>query len=120
LTRIIEFVGMVTLFGLKVIANVFRFPFEVDQIWSQMGEIGARSLPLVAASGLALGVVMTLHTRSTLVSFGASAMIPELQSLSFFIEIGPLVAALLVSGRVGAGIGAVLANMRATAWPHAY
>ncbi|MBB6143880.1 phospholipid/cholesterol/gamma-HCH transport system permease protein [Silvibacterium bohemicum] len=103
-----------TLFGLKVIANVFRFPFELDQIWSQMGEVGARSLPLVAASGLALGVVMTLHTRSTLVTFGASSMIPELQSLSFFVEIGPLVAALLVSGRVGASIGAVLANMRAT------
>jgi phospholipid/cholesterol/gamma-HCH transport system permease protein len=114
LARILEFVGKVTLFGLKVIANVFRFPFELDQVWSQMGEMGARSLPLVAASGLALGLVMTLHTRSTLVTFGASSMIPELQSLSFFVEIGPLVAALLVSGRVGAGIGAVLANMRAT------
>lgn len=76
--------------------------------------MGVRSLPLVASSGLALGVVMTLHTRSTLVMFGASAMIPELQSLAFFVEIGPLVAGLLVAGRVGAGIGAVLANMRAT------
>ncbi len=76
--------------------------------------MGVRSLPLVASSGLALGVVMTLHTRSTLIMFGASAMIPELQSLAFFVEIGPLVAGLLVAGRVGAGIGAVLANMRAT------
>ena len=41
-------------------------------------------------------------------------MIPRVQSLAFFVEIGPLVAGLLVAGRVGAGIGAVLANMRAT------
>jgi phospholipid/cholesterol/gamma-HCH transport system permease protein len=121
MARILEFIGTATLFGLKVIANAFRVPLELDriwveldQIWAQVGEMGARSLPLVASSGLALGVVMTLHTRSTLVRFGAGAMIPKAQSLSFFVEIGPLVAALLVAGRVGAGIGAVLANMRAT------
>lgn len=112
--RVFELIGTVALFAVRVIANVFRVPFELAEIWRQVGEMGVRSLPLVAASGLALGVVMTLHTRSTLVTFGASAMIPELQSLSFFVEIGPLVTGLLVSGRVGAGIGAVLANMRAT------
>src|SRR6476620_5863207 len=57
---------------------------------------------------------MTLHTRSTLVSFGATAVIPTVQAFAFFLEIGPLVTALLVAGRVGSGIGAVLANMRAT------
>jgi phospholipid/cholesterol/gamma-HCH transport system permease protein len=119
--RILEFIGAAAHFGLRVIVNAFRLPFELDhiwvelnQIWDQVGEMGARSLPLVASSGLALGVVMTLHTRSTLVRFGAAAMIPKAQSLSFFVEIGPLVTALLVAGRVGAGIGAVLANMRAT------
>jgi phospholipid/cholesterol/gamma-HCH transport system permease protein len=68
----------------------------------------------VIASGFALGAVMTLHTRSTLVTFGAASLIPTVQALAFFVEIGPLVAALLVAGRVGSGIGAVLANMRAT------
>jgi phospholipid/cholesterol/gamma-HCH transport system permease protein len=114
LKRAFEFIGTVSLFGLRAIANAFRVPFELGETWRQVGEMGVRSLPLVAASGLALGVVMTLHTRSTLVTFGAAAMIPKLQSLSFFVEIGPLVAALLVAGRVGAGIGAVIANMRAT------
>jgi len=55
-----------------------------------------------------------MHTRSTLVAFGAEAMIPALQASSFFNEIGPLVTGLLIAGRVGAGIGAELANMRAT------
>ena len=80
----------------------------------QMDEIGSKSLPLVVASGFALGTVMTLHTRSTLVMFGAAAIIPTVQALAFFVEIGPLVAGLLLAGRVGSGIGAVLANMRAT------
>lgn len=57
---------------------------------------------------------MTLHTRSTLVAFGAEALIPRAQSFAFFVEIGPLVTGLLVAGRGGSGIGAILANMRAT------
>src|SRR5579864_5275125 len=92
----------------------FRRPFEGEQIVAQLAEIGARSLPVVVASGVALGAVMTLHTRSTLVMFGASAIIPAVQALAFFLEIGPLVTGLLVAGRVGSGIGAVLADMRAT------
>jgi phospholipid/cholesterol/gamma-HCH transport system permease protein len=48
------------------------------------------------------------------VTFGAAAWIPTIQALSFFLEIGPLVTGLLVAGRVGSGIGAVLSNMRAT------
>ena len=110
----IEFIGEVSLFALRVVRDAFRPPFEVAQIARQLAEAGAQSLPLVTASGFALGAVMTFHTRSTLVTFGASSMIPSVQALAFFVEIGPLVTALLVAGRVGSGIGAVLANMRAT------
>jgi phospholipid/cholesterol/gamma-HCH transport system permease protein len=112
--RILDFAGTASLFGLKVTAATFQMPFELDQIWRLIGELGTRSLSLVASCGLALGVVMTLHTRGSLIMFGATGMIPKVQSLGFFVEIGPLVAALLVAGRVGAGIGAVLADMRAT------
>jgi phospholipid/cholesterol/gamma-HCH transport system permease protein len=70
--------------------------------------VGWKSLPLVLASGFALGVVLTLHTRSSLVRFGAEAMIPTFQAVAFFNEIGPLVVGLLVAGRVGAGIVATL------------
>ncbi len=89
-------------------------PFEFRMILQQIQEIGWKSLPLILASGFALGLVLTFHTRSSLVRFGAGAMIPAVQALSFFIEIGPLVVGLLVAGRVGAGIGAELANMRVT------
>ena len=114
MTNVFEILGRVSLFGLRAAIDSFRRPFEGEQIVRQLREIGAKSLPLVIASGFALGAVMSLHTRSTLVTFGATAIIPAVQALSFFLEIGPLVTGLLVAGRVGSGIGAVLADMRAT------
>jgi phospholipid/cholesterol/gamma-HCH transport system permease protein len=114
LFKLIEFVGKISRFGLRIVVDLFRPPFEAKQIVRQLAEVGAKSLPLVLASGFALGAVMTIHTRSTMVMFGAGAMIPTVQAIAFFIEIGPLVVALLLAGRVGSGIGAVLANMRAT------
>jgi phospholipid/cholesterol/gamma-HCH transport system permease protein len=114
LIKLIEFIGDVSRFGFRVIVDLFRSPFEGRQTVRQIAEVGSKSLPLVIASGFSLGTVMTFHTRSTLVTFGAEAMIPTVQALAFFVEIGPLVAGLLLAGRVGSGIGAVLANMRAT------
>jgi phospholipid/cholesterol/gamma-HCH transport system permease protein len=106
-------VGEMSIFGTKALARAFTPPYETAYLMQQLVEVGARSVPLVAAAGLALGIVMTLHTKSTLVSFGAEAWAPTLQAVSFFNELGPLVTALLISGRVGAGIGAELATMRA-------
>lgn len=114
MTSTLEFVGRVSRFGFRGFLDLFRRPFEGGQISRQLTEVGAKSLPLVVASGFALGAVLTLHTRTTLVTFGAASLIPTIQALAFFVEIGPLVAALLVAGRIGSGIGAVLANMRAT------
>ena len=114
LKSIFGFIGEVTSFGARALKDVWVPPYEGEYLMKQFYEVGVGSFLLVVASGFALGVVMTLHTRSTLVQFGATAEIPVFQSLAFFNEIGPLVAALLMAGRVGAGIGAELANMRAT------
>jgi len=114
LPKLIEFVGELSAFAFRVIVDFFRPPFEGAQIMRQLTEVGYRSLPLLIAAGFALGTVLTLHTRTTLVTFGATSMIPTVQSLAFILEIGPLLAGLLLSGRIGSGIGAVLANMRAT------
>ncbi len=114
MTTVIEQIGKVTRFAVRTVVDFLRPPFEWDQIKHQIADIGAGSAPLVIASGFALGAVITLHTRSTLVMFGATAMIPAVQSVGFFVEVGPLVTALLVAGRAGSAIGAVLAEMRAT------
>ena len=111
---ILTLLGEIGLFGFLAVQRAFVRPFEMRMIWKQLEEIGWKSLSLVISSGFAVGLVLTLHTRSSLIRFGAEAMIPSVQSLAFFNEIGPLVAGLLVAGRVGAGIGAELANMRVT------
>jgi phospholipid/cholesterol/gamma-HCH transport system permease protein len=72
LTRWFQFLGEITLFGVRGIDRSFRLPFELQAIWNQIEEVGSRSLSLLAASEFVLGVVMTLHTHSTLVMFGNS------------------------------------------------
>ncbi len=114
LTKYFDFIGNLALFAARAVRRAVLPPFEFRMIWSQIESVGWKSLPLVISSGLAVGLVLTFHTRSSLIRFGAQAMIPTVQSLAFFNEIGPLVAGLLVAGRVGAGIGAELADMRVT------
>src|SRR6185295_9481144 len=80
----------------------------------QMDEVGAKSLPLVALAGAAIGVVLSLHLRDSMAQFGAKSMLPELIILSLIKESGPIITALVVSGRVGAGIGAELGSMKVT------
>jgi phospholipid/cholesterol/gamma-HCH transport system permease protein len=84
LSKIFEFVGKVGLFSLPVLVDAVRSPFEFAQLGRQLVEVGNKSLALIIVSGFALGAVMTLHTRSTLVMFGATAMIPAAQAVSFF------------------------------------
>jgi phospholipid/cholesterol/gamma-HCH transport system permease protein len=112
--RYLDFIGNIGLFTLRAARRVLVPPFEFQMILRQVEAAGWKSLPLVLSSGLALGLVLAFHTRSSLVQFGAEAEMPAVQSLAFFNEIGPLLAGLLMAGRVGAGIGAELANMRAT------
>jgi phospholipid/cholesterol/gamma-HCH transport system permease protein len=112
--RHLEFIGSVGMFAVRAARRALVPPFEFQAILRQIEATGWESLALVLSAGLALGVVLTLHTRSTLVQFGAEALIPTVQSVAFFVEIGPLIAGLLMAGRVGAGIGAELSDMRAT------
>jgi len=92
----------------------FRAPFETREIVRQIYLIGWRSLPLVAMSGVAIGVVLSMHTRATMERFGAEALIPAALAIALITETGPLMTGLLISGRVGAGIGAELGGMRVT------
>lgn len=112
--KYLETVGELAAFAWLAVRRVFIPPFEGRMIVYQLDEVGWKSLSLVLASGFAVGLVLTFHTRTSLIRFGAESLIPSVQSLSFFNEIGPLVVGLLVAGRVGAGIGAELANMRVT------
>jgi len=80
----------------------------------QLYEVGWRSAPLIGASGLAVGIVLSMHTRASLERFGAEALIPAALALALIRETGPLTAGLLLAGRIGAGIGAELGAMKVT------
>jgi phospholipid/cholesterol/gamma-HCH transport system permease protein len=107
-------IGEITLFGFRAIRLSFRPPFELGEIANQLFEIGWRSSLLVIIAGFAVGAVLSLQTQSEMSSFGATALIPQAVSFGLFKDVGPLVTGLLVSGRVGAGIGAQLGGMRIT------
>ena len=80
----------------------------------QCDAIGAKSLPLVALAGAAIGVVLSLETRDSLTRFGAKSFLPSVIVFSIIKESGPIITALIVSGRIGAGIGAELGSMKVT------
>ena len=107
-------VGDFTLFAAKAARQAFLPPYELRETVRQIFELGLRSAPLIAISGVAVGVVLSMHTRASLERFGAESMIPAGLAMALVRETGPLTAALLLSGRIGAGIGAELAAMRVT------
>jgi phospholipid/cholesterol/gamma-HCH transport system permease protein len=72
------------------------------------------SFPLVALAGAATGVVMSLQMRDSLIRFGAKSLLPTVIVYSLIRETGPIITALVVSGRVAAGIGAEIGSMRVT------
>lgn len=102
------------IFGARALRDAFRRPFEINEIIAQIAALGLQSAPLIGLSGLSVGVVMSMHTRASLERFGAEALIPQALAIAMIKETGPLVTALLLSGRVGAGIGAQLGGMRVT------
>jgi phospholipid/cholesterol/gamma-HCH transport system permease protein len=106
--------GELSLFAARAARQAVLPPYEVRETVRQLYELGVRSAPLIAVSGLAVGVVLSMHTRASLERFGAEAMIPAGLAIALVRETGPLTAGLLLSGRIGAGIGAELGAMRVT------
>jgi phospholipid/cholesterol/gamma-HCH transport system permease protein len=107
-------VGDAALFAMRAARELFRPPYEFRETIRQLYELGFKSAPLIAVSGVAIGVVLSMHTRASLQRFGAESMIPAGLAIALVRETGPLTAGLLLSGRLGAGIGAELGAMRVT------
>jgi phospholipid/cholesterol/gamma-HCH transport system permease protein len=75
-------------------------------------QIGADALPLTAAASLFVGLIIGLLGVSELGRFGAVRFVPELVIVAHFRELGPLVTAILVAGRSGAGLASELGTMK--------
>ena len=110
----LEWFGELGIFLWRVLRATVRRPFEGRELIRQHDEVGSKSLPMVALAGAAIGAVLALESRHSLIRFGAKAMLPVAIVFSIIHETGPVVTGLVVSGRVGAGIGAELGSMRVT------
>jgi phospholipid/cholesterol/gamma-HCH transport system permease protein len=111
---VLEAVGAIATFGGRAVVEAVRPPYELREILRHVFQFGYRSAPLILIAGLAIGVVLSMHTRASLERFGAEALIPAGLAIALIRETGPLTAGLLVAGRVGAGIGAEIGAMRVT------
>lgn len=109
-----EWFGELGLFCGRLIRGALAPPFEGRELIRQMDAIGSKSFPLVAIAGAATGVVLSMQTRDSLTRFGAKSMLPSVIVFSLLKEMGPIITGLVVSGRVGAGIGAELGSMKVT------
>ena len=98
----------------KAFASVFRRPYYVRDILTQMDLIGVGSLSVIILTGFFTGAVLTLQTSKTLSTFGAVGLIGQLVALSLVRELGPVLASLMVAGRVGSGIASELGSMLVT------
>jgi phospholipid/cholesterol/gamma-HCH transport system permease protein len=109
-----EWFGSLGIFSWLVFRAAVTPPYEGRELIRQLDEVGSKSLPLVAMAGAAIGVVISLEARYSLTRFGAKSMFPATLVYSVVQVMGPVITGLVVSGRVGAGMGAELASMKVT------
>src|SRR4051812_4089919 len=76
ITTLLSEAGLLSAFALHAVRMCVRRPFELKEIVRQVYLFGWRPLPLVMTSGLAIGVVLSMHTRATMERFGVEALIP--------------------------------------------
>jgi phospholipid/cholesterol/gamma-HCH transport system permease protein len=87
-------------------------------LWARAGEVLRQfervawgSLSIIVVAGFSVGMVTWLQTRRLLVTYGAEATLPGVLTVSVMVELGPMLAGLLVAGRMGAGLAAELGSM---------
>jgi phospholipid/cholesterol/gamma-HCH transport system permease protein len=112
IAQFFEWFGELAMFCWRLVQRALTPPYEIREFIRQLDAVGAKSLPLVALAGAATGVVLSLETSDSLARFGAKSMLPGVIVFSIFKESGPVITGLVVSGRVGAGIGAELGSMK--------
>lgn len=93
---------------------IFSPPLYRHDIVEQLDEIGVGSLTVVLLSGLFTGAALALQSGLTLDQFGARPVVGRLVSASMIKELGPVLTALMLTGRVGSGIAAELGSMVVT------
>ncbi len=106
--------GRLALFVISAISHCFRPPFYFRNVVQQFWTIGYNSLPVVGLTAVFTGAVLALQASVGFSKLTAPSAIPLLVVVSVTRELGPVLASLMVAGRVGAAIAAELGTMRVT------
>jgi phospholipid/cholesterol/gamma-HCH transport system permease protein len=105
--------GLAELAGQTLHACVTR-PFYSSEVLSQLDEVGVRSLSITGITAFSTGSVLALQTAYALAAFGGKMFVGRVVALSLLRELGPVLTALMVGGRVGSGITAEIGSMTVT------
>ena len=125
MTGVLQAVGRTTLNGCETIGRLLLFaavglgclvrpPYYPRLIVRQMIEIGFYSLPVVGLTAIFTGMVLALQSFTGFTRFNAEQAIPAVVVISICRELGPVLAGLMVAGRIGAPMAAEIGTMRVT------
>ncbi len=107
-------IGRLTMFTGIALSHVVRPPWYPRIILRQMIEIGYFSLPVVGLTAVFTGMVLALQSFTGFARFNAEGAVANVVVLSITRELGPVLAGLMVSGRIGASMAAEIGTMRVT------
>jgi phospholipid/cholesterol/gamma-HCH transport system permease protein len=100
-----------TILAARAMAGIFKRPRYIPELIAQMDAIGVGSLTIIVLTGFFTGGVLTVQTFPTLKTYGAQDQTGYLVAISLVRELGPVLCALMVTGRVGSAISAELGSM---------
>jgi phospholipid/cholesterol/gamma-HCH transport system permease protein len=107
-------VGAVAIFALTAVTHLLRPPFYGRLFLKHLVEIGYFSLPVVALTAVFTGMVLALQSYTGFARFNAEGAVANVVVLSITRELGPVLAGLMVAGRIGAAFAAEIGTMRVT------
>jgi len=110
----VEYLGGLAELAGSTLVGVFTRPFYGSEVMHQMDELGVKSVSITGITALFTGMVLALQTAYSLAAFGGKQFVGRVVALSLVRELGPVLTALMVGGRVGSGITAEIGSMQVT------
>lgn len=115
LVGVLRGLGTYVLFNLEVFRAIFSPPFETRMVIHQMYEVGVRSLPICLLTSFFVGMVLALQTGyASIAVLNEPVNVGTVVTFSLLKELGPMLTAVVLVGRIGAAITAELGSMRVT------
>jgi phospholipid/cholesterol/gamma-HCH transport system permease protein len=112
--RLIDAIGVLGILSARVFRSFFRRPFEGKAIVYQLEALGVASVGIASVTAVFIGMVMAIQFAFGLQKFGGLEYVGRVVGLSFARELAPTLTAVIVGGRIGAGMAAEVGSMNVT------